>query len=120
MTTNDVNDREPVDPDRRLMYDAARKLLLASIGAVALAQDEIEGFVNKLVDRGEIAEKDGRELLHKITERGRDMAKKATTSRSTQMEEVIRSMDIPTRADIKALSNKIAALAKKIDELKQG
>ena len=37
-------------------FDAARRVMLASIGAIALAQDEIEEFINRLVERGEIAE----------------------------------------------------------------
>ncbi|NIV98032.1 poly(hydroxyalkanoate) granule-associated protein, partial [Candidatus Saccharibacteria bacterium] len=36
--------------------EATRKVLLASVGAVALAQDEAEDFVNKLIERGQIAE----------------------------------------------------------------
>src|SRR5689334_19341219 len=42
--------------------DALRKLLLAGIGAVALSRDETESFVNKLVERGEIAQKDAEKL----------------------------------------------------------
>ena len=37
-----------------------RRVLMAGVGAVALAQEEIDEFVGKLVERGEIAEKDGR------------------------------------------------------------
>ncbi|HEX9115766.1 MAG TPA: poly(hydroxyalkanoate) granule-associated protein, partial [Anaerolineae bacterium] len=48
------------------LVDVVRKVLLASIGAVALAQDEVEDFVNKLVDRGQIAEKDGRKLIKDV------------------------------------------------------
>lgn len=119
MTEEVLLDEEIVEEEHRGLFDAARKLLLASIGAVALAQDEMEVFVNKLVERGEIAEKDGRELIQKIADKGRDMAKKARSTRETQVEEMLHGMDIPTRADIKALSNKIAALAKKVDELKE-
>ena len=37
------------------LLDSARKVLMAAIGAVALAQDEIEAFINRLIERGEIA-----------------------------------------------------------------
>ena len=50
--------------DPNPMVDMVRKVLLASIGAVALTQEEVEKVVNKLIERGEIAEKDGRKLIN--------------------------------------------------------
>src|SRR5215217_4877968 len=46
--------------------EALRKLLLASIGAVALSRDETEAFVNRLVERGELAQKDAEKLLREV------------------------------------------------------
>jgi hypothetical protein len=51
------------------LYNLSRRVLLASIGAVALAQDEIERFISKLVERGEIAEKDAKKLIDEIREK---------------------------------------------------
>jgi len=119
MAQETILEEELEGTEQKPLLEAARKLLLASIGAIALAQDELEDFVDKLVERGEIAEKDGRELMNRLAERGRGMAKRARSSQQTQVEDVLHSMDIPTRADIKALSNKISALAKKLDELKE-
>ena len=101
------------------LLDAARKLLLASIGAVALAQDELEDFVAKLVERGEIAEKDGRKLVREIMDRRKKEAEKAEDQVSKRVEEILDRMHVPTKADIEALGDKIAALAKKVDELKK-
>lgn len=50
-------------------FEASRKVLLASIGAVAVAQDELEDFIDKLIDRGEIAEKEGRKLMKEMKEK---------------------------------------------------
>ena len=43
------------------MVAMVRKVLQAGVGAFALTKDEVEDFVSKLVERGEIAEQDGRE-----------------------------------------------------------
>jgi polyhydroxyalkanoate synthesis regulator phasin len=102
--------------EHRPLLDAARKVLLASIGAVALAQDEIEDFVNRLVERGEIAEKDGRKL---VMDRRKKEAEKAEDEVGKRVEEVLDRMNVPTKADIEALGEKIAALSKKVDELKK-
>jgi polyhydroxyalkanoate synthesis regulator phasin len=99
--------------------EITRKVLLASIGAVALAQEEVEAFVSKLVERGEIAEKDGKKLVHDVMEKRKKEAKKAEDEVDKRMQEVMDRMNVPTKGDIDALSAKITALTKKVDELKK-
>lgn len=98
--------------------EATRKVLLAGIGAVALAQEEIESFVSKLVERGEIAEKDGRKLVRDVMERRKKETQKAEDQLEKRMEDLLDRMNVPTKSDIEALSAKITALTKKVDELK--
>jgi polyhydroxyalkanoate synthesis regulator phasin len=101
------------------LFEAVRKVLLASVGAVALAQDEVEDFVAKLIERGEIAEKDGRKLVKEVVEKRKKDAHKAEDEVQKRMEEVLDKMKVPTKADIDALSDKIGALSKKVDELRK-
>ncbi len=103
--------------ESRPLFDLARRVLLASIGAMALAQDEVEDFVNRLVERGEIAEKDGRKLVKEIIDRRKNETRRAEVSK--RMEEALDRLNVPTKSDIEALSEKIAALTKKVDELKK-
>lgn len=99
--------------------EAARKVLLAGIGAVALAQEELEDFVERLVERGEIAEKDGKKLVREIMDRRKKQTEKAEDQVAKRVEEILDRMNVPTKSDIEALGEKIAALAKKVDELKK-
>jgi poly(hydroxyalkanoate) granule-associated protein len=100
-----------------------RKVLLAGVGAVALAQEEIESFVNKLVERGEIAEKDGKKLVREVMEKRKKETEKATEKAGDEldkrMEDLLSRMSVPTKSDVEALSAKITALTKKVDELKK-
>ncbi len=111
----EVNGKEERNP----LLDAARKVLLASIGAVALAQDEVEDFVQKLVERGEIAEKDGRKLVREVMDRRQKETQKAEDELGKRVEEVLDRMSVPTKADIEALGEKISTLTKKVEELKK-
>jgi polyhydroxyalkanoate synthesis regulator phasin len=97
--------------------DVARKVLLASIGAWALAADEIEEFVNRLVARGEIAEKDGRKLVKDVLDKRREISPLSRTV-DDQVERFLTRLNVPTRADVDALTSSIAELTKKIEELK--
>jgi poly(hydroxyalkanoate) granule-associated protein len=90
--------------------------LLAGIGAVALGKEEIEDFVDKLIERGEIAEKDGRKLVHEVMDRRKKDAEKAEDEITKRIETTMDRMSVPTKADIDALSEKITLLSKKIDK----
>ena len=106
-------------PEDRPLYEAARRVLLASVGALALAQDEIEDFINKLVERGEIADKEGFKLVKEIKERRAKNLHKVEDVLSQRMDAALGRMNLPTKADMDALSDKIAALSQKIEELKK-
>lgn len=107
------------EAERSPFYEATRKVVLASIGAVALAQEEIEQFISKLVERGEIAEKDGKKLVHETMDKRKKETKKAEGEVDKRMEELLARMNVPSKSDIDALSAKITALTKKVDELKK-
>lgn len=101
------------------LFEAARKVLLAGIGAVALAQDEVEDFVDRLIERGEIAEKDGRKLVREVMDKRKKEASKAEDEVTKRVENVLDRMSVPSKADIETLSEKITQLSKKIDDLKK-
>jgi poly(hydroxyalkanoate) granule-associated protein len=105
------------------LVDAVHKVLLASIGAVALAKEDMEDLVGKLVERGEIAEADGRKMMKDVMDRRKKQAseqtKKAEDVLDQRVEDVMTRMNIPTKDEIEALSAKITALTKKVDELKK-
>lgn len=113
------------------LLGAAHRVLLAGIGAVALAQDEIEDFINRLVERGQIAESDGKKMLKDVLEKRKSVLaktaelveapKQAANDIEKHVEDTMARMNIPTKDEIEALSAKITALTRKVDELrKQG
>jgi polyhydroxyalkanoate synthesis regulator phasin len=109
--------KEVVGEDRSPILGAVRKVLLASVGAAALAQDEVEDFVNKLVERGEIAEKEGKGLVRDAREKRRTRFERAEKELDQRIEELLHRMNVPTKSDLDALEARIAELAEKIAEL---
>jgi poly(hydroxyalkanoate) granule-associated protein len=105
--------------EKNPFLDLSRRVLLASIGAVALAQDEIEEFVQKLIERGEIAEKDGRKLLREVMDKRKKQTDKAEDELGKRVEGILDRLNVPSKADIDELSAKITVLTKKIDDLKK-
>jgi polyhydroxyalkanoate synthesis regulator phasin len=118
MAKKDVVEEVAVD-ERNSLLDALRKVLLAGIGGVAMAQDELEKFLHKLVERGEIAEKDARKLIDEVVSRRKEEAKKAEVEIDKRIEDIMARMSVPTKADIDALSEKIVKLTEKVEQLKK-
>lgn len=104
--------------------DAAHKVLLAGFGIVAITQEEVEKFVAKLVERGEIAEKDGRKMLKDVMERRRQQAEEVRSETEEKvdkrLDEMLVRLNVPTRDDIEALSKQIATLTRKVNALQKG
>ena len=98
-----------------------RRVLMAGVGAMVLTQEQIEDFVNKLVERGEIADGDARNLLSDVLERRKNIlqggTKKAEEEYEKRIEGLLSRMNIPTKSEIDSLSNTIAHLSDKVDKL---
>lgn len=119
--------------ERTSLVQLLHKALLAGVGAVALAQDEMEDLVNRLVERGEIAEADGKRLLKDVIEQRRETVEQMQKRASEYIERPSRAVDdvekriqavmakknIPTKDEIETLNAKIAALTRKVEELKR-
>ncbi len=123
---------ETAQPVVNPVVKATRSLLLASIGVVALSKEEIETQVSRLVEKGEITEKDSRklidDLLHRTKEMSATQVKKTTehVSKTTsktediftkRIETVLNTMNIPSKQDIDQLTRKIDALSRKVSAL---
>jgi polyhydroxyalkanoate synthesis regulator phasin len=111
----EIAEMEEMEEKNRL-FELARKVVLAAVGAAALAQDELEDFVNRLVERGEIAEKDARKLIREVSDKRKKRVEKELDKR---LETLLDHMDVPSKADIDQLGHKIEALTHKVAELKK-
>lgn len=103
-----------------------RKVVLAGVGAVAMSRDETEQLVAKLVERGELAQKDAEKLLRDVQSRLRqrrpdvqEQAEKVTMRAQQGMEDFLNRLNIPSKRDIEDLSAKIAQLAARVEELRK-
>lgn len=104
------------------MFDSVRRIMLASLGAVALTRDEAENFVNKLVDRGELAQKDAERLIGEMRTKLRQ--KRPTADQVEErveqgVEQFLNRLNIPSKRDIDDLTTKIAQLTARVEELRR-
>ncbi len=107
------------EEERSRLLDASRKIVLASLGAVGLAQDELKNLTNRLVKRGEIAEKNARKRMKQDSDQRRKSARRMDRQVEKQWNEALTWMNIPSKKDVEELSDKITALTEKVEELKK-
>lgn len=117
-----VVEEEVREKESRFFIDAARNVLLASVGAVALAQDELEEIVEKLVERGEMAEKDGRKVMKELLDRRKQRVEKSREgwedNLEQRIEDVLHKLNVPSKRDVDELNRKLTLLSEKVDDLK--
>lgn len=111
------DEKQTKSTERYPFFEMARKVMLASIGAFALAQDELEEFVNHLIERGELAEKEGKQLISEMREKRKARYEKAEAEIKKWLEKALAHTNLASKADVEALSKKVAELSKKIDRL---
>lgn len=112
-------------PDWKAML---HRVLLAAVGAVALAQEEVETFVTRLVARGALAEKDGKVMLKDIMQKRKELMRKgATTVRSTlegavegRIERLFGKLHLASKRDVESLTERIEELNAKLDAMGGG
>ena len=111
-------EEKTVEEEGNSLTELARKVMLATVGAVALAQEEADAFIKKLIERGEIAENDGKKMMDDLKEKRQKTTKTAEDELEGRISKILERTGVPTKSDIEALSEKIATLTAKIDELK--
>ena len=122
-STASAGSEVPVRPPRRGIFGLARDLTLASIGIVGVLGDEAGALYRRSVERGGSTVQHVRARLphpHRPHRRSAKPAgKRCGRSRqaSDAYEAVMTRLNLPTEADIDALTRQIADLEAKIDQL---
>jgi poly(hydroxyalkanoate) granule-associated protein len=103
------------------MTDMVRRMMLAAMGVVAMSRDEMEQFVDRLIERGQLAEREGRQLIREVMEKRKRQAarveEKVSSEVESRVEQLLGRLNIPTRRDIDELSARIAELTQRVEEL---
>jgi poly(hydroxyalkanoate) granule-associated protein len=112
---------ETVEGNVNMLMENGRKVMLAGLGVVTLAQEELTEVFNNLVQRGTTTEQKTREMVNKQMENRQKEAKKAAKRVEKEVEDrfenVLHWMNVPSKNDIEKLSRKVSTLTKKVNDL---
>ncbi len=106
------------------LFSVGRKLMLVGLGAVAIAAEEAGGFLNTLIERGELAEEDAGKLVNRAPEEEDALEpgdlsgdKGPETLLEESVEAILARLNVPTRRDIEELTRKVDELNRRIAAL---
>jgi poly(hydroxyalkanoate) granule-associated protein len=97
---------------------------------MAMSYDEAEKFINRLIERGELAQKDGEKVMNEVMNRFRQRPQEAQAEAENKanelgnqieqnVEQFFNRLNIPTKRDIDELSARVAQLAARVEEMSQ-
>jgi polyhydroxyalkanoate synthesis regulator phasin len=94
------------------MLDILKKTILIGAGLASLTREKMESAINDLIRRGELTEKEGRDLVDDLLKRSREMKKDLETRVEKIVEDALIRRNIPTRKEILDLRERIERLEK--------
>lgn len=109
--------------EQNRVFEFTRKLFLAGLGAVVMAQDEFSKMANKWVEQGEETQRESRKAVNDLIEArrkdARQAARQARKEANKRLETTLHALNVPTRSDIDKLNRKITQLNKKLETLEK-
>lgn len=116
-----MSEAQGFDKARRELVSAGRNLWLASLGAVAKAEEEGRDLFDRLVERGRPLEKRQRHALDKVGDRTqetvRELGKLVQDTMEYETKGMLKRFGMMTKDDVKILAARLETLSHKIDEL---
>jgi poly(hydroxyalkanoate) granule-associated protein len=106
--------KEPVPADLTAL---TRRVLLAGVGAAALAHDEAKAFLDRLVERGELAQDQARDMLKEVAAKREGRLKRVGSRVRARMDRTLGALDVPRRGDLEALQQRLDHLTRQVEAL---
>ena len=94
------------------MLEFIKKAIFIGAGLASMTAEKIEEAVAEIVRKGEISEKQGRELVQDLKERSGKARKELGEKVEKMIEEGLQRLNLPTRREIEELKTRIERLEK--------
>ncbi len=136
-----IDEPQTVSPEMAQLNEAVRRTILAGIGMVAVSMEEMDKFMKRMAERGELAQKDADKVVNQVMEQlraaqpgassvpGVDVegmqanatatAETVRTSFESSIEQFLNRLNIPSQRDIDELSARVAQLTARVEELRR-
>lgn len=97
--------------------NALQRSLLSSLGSLHQVDEEIKSRIEILIKRGELAEREGKQLLDKLLSFSTPFTTYHNYPSEEQIEGFLAKKDLPSRNDLEQLAAQLDELASKVDNI---
>jgi len=94
------------------MMDYIKKTMLIGIGLAATTRDKIEESIAELVKKGELSEKEGKEMVNDLLERSKKMREDMEKKIEKVVADTLNRLNIPTKKEMAGLRERVEELEK--------
>ncbi len=94
------------------MFEFIKKAIFIGAGLASMTADKIEETVNEIVKKGDLTEKQGRELIQELKERSTKVRRELVEKIEKIVNDTLQKLNIPTRKEIEELRERIERLEK--------
>ncbi|MFZ3132099.1 MAG: polyhydroxyalkanoate synthesis regulator [Desulfosporosinus sp.] len=95
------------------MKDLINKGLAFGLGLAVVSKEQIEKLVDELVKKWDVSAAESKELIRKLFEKGEAEKKEMDARIHEQLEKLLKDLNIPTKADLERLEQRIQDLENK-------
>jgi polyhydroxyalkanoate synthesis regulator phasin len=92
------------------MFEPLRKLLLAGLGTIDLTEERARAIMDDLVSRGEMSEKEARELVSGWAKRAGEQRDRLQQQIDEAVRRSLQAVGVVRRSELDALTDRVARL----------
>jgi len=101
------------------MLNLVKKALLTGIGLAAMTEEKVEQLAKDIAEKCKLSEKEGRDLTDDLLAKSKQARKDLDARIEKLVADGLRKLDVPSRADLAELTDRIAALEAALKEHRQ-
>lgn len=95
--------------------DLMEQSLLMGLGAVSLTRETAQNLVDEMVKRGQAQREEAGDMVEQLVQRGEKQRNALRQLIRDEVQAVIRELQLPTHADMKAIEQKLDAILQKLE-----
>jgi len=94
------------------MFNLLKKMIWLGAGLAVMTTEKIEAVVAELIKKGQLSEKEGKELAAELVARSLTAKKELGEKVEKTMSDTLQKLNIPTRKDMEELKKRLERLEK--------
>ena len=95
------------------MQEFIKKMMMFGEGLVAMTREKSEELVKELVKKGEMSEKEGKQLVNDLMEKSKKVTRELETKTEEMVTLTLKRLNIPTRKELEELRERIEKIEKR-------